>query len=354
MGIDLSLIPTTLAQPAGQRPPAAASLPGEASGHRRLSCQAKDPTQDRAGKLVLGPYVLLQPLGQGGMGQVYLARHRHLPRTVALKVIHHTFLGSPQAIERFRREVGALSRLSHPNIVLVYDAGQAGDTLYFAMEYAPGADLARLLQERGPLPIAECCNYIRQAAMGLQHAFEKGLVDRDIKPSNLFLVFETGVVKILDLGLARLHGPADSENSACPLTEPGSLLGTPDYMAPEQTEDPHMADTRADIYSLGCTLYHLLTGRVPFPGGSLVDKLIRHQTAPPEPIAQLRPETPSGLTAVIARMTAKAPKDRYQTPAAVAEALLPWCRVDGAPDSARPRQSGWKTVWTFLSRLLPS
>jgi eukaryotic-like serine/threonine-protein kinase len=200
-------------------------------------------------------------LGRGGMGAVYRAEHRLMERTVALKVISRELMDRPAVVERFRREVKAASRLTHPNIVQAYDAEQAGDTHFLVMECVEGTTLARLVAERGPLPAAEACDYVRQAGEGLQHAYEHGMVHRDIKPHNL-MVTAAGRVKILDFGLARLGseiGPADA------VTASGMVLGTADYIAPEQADDPHAADTRADVYSLGCTLYFLLTGHPPFP-----------------------------------------------------------------------------------------
>jgi serine/threonine-protein kinase len=220
----------------------------------------------RGSELVLGQYVLLDRLGEGGMGQVFRARHLRLDRIDALKVIRPEHVASPHAHARFLREARAAARLSHPNIVRVYDAGESGGTLFLAMEYLPGIDLARLVQAAGPLPPGEACDYLRQAALGLQHAHERGLVHRDVKPANLLLAEEQGTIKILDMGLARLR-PAEEEQSASGLTESGTLMGTLDYMAPEQAMDPHGVDIRADLYSLGCTLYFLLTGRPPFPGG---------------------------------------------------------------------------------------
>jgi dipeptidyl aminopeptidase/acylaminoacyl peptidase len=260
-------------------------------------------------------------LGRGGMGAVYKAEHRLMERWVALKIIGHDLSARPELVERFRREVKAAARLSHPNIVTAHDAEQAGATHFLVMEFIEGTDLARLVGERGPLPAADACGYVRQAALGLQHAHEQGMIHRDIKPHNLMLT-PAGQVKILDFGLARFAHEAREQAGAVTLL--GAVMGTPDYMAPEQATDSHRADIRADIYSLGCTLYHLLSGRVPFPHDSTLGKVVRHATEQPTPLGELRPELPPGLVSVVDRMMAKKPEERYQTPAEVAEALGPF------------------------------
>jgi WD40 repeat protein/serine/threonine protein kinase len=276
-------------------------------------------------QLILGQYVLLERLGEGGMGQVLKARHQRLERTVALKQIRKERLDSPAAVQRFQREARAAARLSHPNIVTVYDADEVAGTHFFVMEYVEGTDLAKLVQGQGPLTVQQACDCVRQAALGLQHAHEQGLVHRDIKPANLFLT-NKGVVKVLDMGLARLEGPAGHDGGATdPTTCEGAVMGTPDFMAPEQAADSHAADVRADLYSLGCTLYFLLTGRVPFPGGSLTEKLLKHQTGPVPRVEAVRPDVPPGVAAVARKLMAKRPADRYQTPAELAEALGPFC-----------------------------
>jgi WD40 repeat protein/serine/threonine protein kinase len=271
-------------------------------------------------------------LGRGGMGAVYKAEHKMMERCVALKTIGRDLDARPELVERFRREVKAAARLSHPNIVAAYDAEQAGRTHFLVMEYFEGIDLARLVAQRGKLPIEEACEYVCQATLGLQHAHEKGMIHRDIKPHNL-MVTPAGQVKILDFGLALFAREADGQSGA--LTALGAVMGTADYMAPEQASDSHHADIRADIYSLGCTLYHLLAGSVPFPNGTFLDKVVRHATQKPTPISQLRPELPSGLVRVVERMMAKLPEQRYQTPAEVAQALAPFTKGH-TPTSVAP------------------
>jgi serine/threonine protein kinase len=279
-------------------------------------------------------YRVLKLLGKGGMGAVYLAEHKVMERAVALKVIRPDLTARPELVERFRREARAAARLSHPHVVTAYDAEQAGDCHFLVTEYVAGIDLARWLQAHGPLPATEACGYVRQAALGLQHAHEHRMVHRDLKPHNLMRT-PAGQVKILDFGLARL-AQAGAEGG----TASGAVLGTADYMAPEQANDARSADIRADIYSLGCTLYELLSDTPPFPGGGLLDKLRRHALEQPTPLTHFRPELPAELVAVVVQMLAKDPAGRYQTPADVAAALEPWCRapsdVAGQPGPPTP------------------
>jgi serine/threonine-protein kinase len=291
--------------------------------------------QGRAGELTLGPYLLLERLGEGGMGQVFKARHKHMDRLVALKLVRKEHLAKPDAIKRFHREIQAAAALSHPNIVLAYDANKVDDTFFYVMEYVDGTDLKQLVRQQGPLGIEQACDYIRQAAEGLQHAFERGLVHRDIKPSNLLVTRSlpegnqkqpgsqavVAQVKILDMGLARLAETLDGKEASGHVTQVGRLVGTPDYIAPEQARDARKADIRADLYSLGGTFYFLLTGRAPFPEGSVLDKVLRHQVEKPVPIEKLRPDVPAEVVAIIDRLMAKKPADRFQTPAEVSAVL---------------------------------
>jgi serine/threonine protein kinase/WD40 repeat protein len=280
--------------------------------------------QGRGDSLTLGPYQLLKRIGQGGMGQVYKARHVLMDRIVALKVIRTDRMDHPESLNRFRREMQAAAKLVHPNVVHSYDAGQAGEVYFLAMEYIEGTDLKELLNQRGRLPPSEACECIRQTALGLQHAHERGLVHRDIKPSNLIRASSGNVVKVLDLGLARLRTRLEQDATTSGLTGEGLMMGTPDYIAPEQAIDSRSADIRSDIYSLGCTLYQLLTGQPPFPGGALAEKLLRHQQSEPQAVESLAGDVPEGLARVVRRMMAKKPQDRYQTPQEVADALAPF------------------------------
>jgi hypothetical protein len=261
------------------------------------------------------------------MGTVYLAEHTRMARRVALKVIHTQLLQNSNIVQRFQQEVKAASRLNHPNIVTAFDADEAGtsDRIHFlVMEYVKGENLAEYCNRLGgSLPVAEACHCVQQAAVGLQHAWEQGMVHRDLKPHNLMRSSQ-GQIKILDFGLARLSArPDDPQNSDTVLTSPGMVMGTVDYMAPEQVDDSRTVDIRADIYSLGCTLYQLLTGRLPYPGGSTIDKLCRLAAGPP-PLKSLRPDVPDVLIAVVEKMMAPRPEDRFATPAALAAALEPF------------------------------
>jgi tRNA A-37 threonylcarbamoyl transferase component Bud32 len=290
-------------------------------------------------------YQVLRLLGQGGMGAVYLAEHKVMKRPVALKIIRPELTARPQAVERFRREVETAARLLHPNIVAAHDAEQAGDCLFLVMEYVEGTDLACWLKEHGPLPVAEACDCVRQAALGLHHAHEHGMVHRDLKPHNLMRT-SSGQVKVLDFGVARLVQLVQEGGTAS-----GLVLGTPDYMAPEQADSSHAADIRSDIYSLGCTLYQLLCDRVPYPGGGPLDKLRRLALEPPEPLARLRPEVPAALVRVVEKMMARDPAQRYQTPAEMVAALEPWCHAPSEP-TARPRRHASAWGWSRGSRTI--
>jgi serine/threonine-protein kinase len=283
----------------------------------------------RGAELSVGQYVVLDKIGEGGMGQVYKARHRRLDRIDALKIIRPDLVAEPDSLRRFQREARAAARLMHPNIVAIYDADETDGVHYLAMEFVEGRDLSKELRDGGALPVRQACELIRQAALGLHHAHEKGLVHRDVKPSNLLLAAGGGQVKILDLGVARLQSIGDDADTVPGLTATGAVMGTPDFMAPEQALDSRQADARADIYSLGCTLYALLTGGPPFVGGSLTQKLLWHQQMEPPPVEGRRPDLPADLPAAVRKMMAKRPQLRYATAAEAAEALAPFARGDG-------------------------
>ena len=281
----------------------------------------------RGRRLRLGQYVLTEWLGAGGMGSVYKAEHRLMKRVVALKVLGD----ATTAVPRSRREVEAAAQLSHPNIVAAYDAVRARGMLFLVMEYVEGVDLGRLIAGAGPLPVRLACEAVRQAALALQYAHERGLLHGDVKPSNLLLVHpprprwdsETlagladgrrpACVKLLDMGLARRLGGPDG-------TAGDDLEGTPDYMAPERGGgDP--TDGRSDLYALGCTFYHLLTGQPPFPGGDGAVKLLRHRLDAPAPARTLRPELPASAAAIVERLMARDVVDRPATAADAAADL---------------------------------
>ncbi|HKI36973.1 MAG TPA: serine hydrolase [Gemmataceae bacterium] len=269
----------------------------------------------------LREYVLLEKIVQGGMGAVYRAVHTRLDRIVALKTLPAERMSNPDAVARFTREMKAVGKLNHPNIVQATDAGEVGGTHFLVMEYVEGTELSVAAGRLGPLPIAAACEIARQAALGLAHAHQRGLIHRDVKPSNL-LLSAGGQVKVLDLGLALLLSPFAEEGGS---TVSGVVMGTFDYMAPEQAADAHAVTARADVYSLGCTLYHLLRGKAPFggfPSGAL--KMRAHATEPVPPIRAARPEVSPALEAVLLRMLAKDPADRYAGAAEAAEALAPF------------------------------
>ena len=276
--------------------------------------------------LVLGNYRIIERIGAGGMGVVYKAEHIHMKRSVAIKVLVSDAGHGSVFLQRFYSEMQATAVLSHPNIVLAFDAGAVTrpdapeETLhYLVTEFVPGESLEQYALGRGPLPVKEACDFIRQAASGLQHAYEHGVVHRDIKPSN-FLLTPQKQVKILDFGLARLCRRRH--------TEAHTMLGSVEYVAPEQARDARSVDIRADIYSLGGTLYWLLSGKKPFEEDRpMLEALLARQRETPLPLHRIRPEIPLELEAVVCQMMAHEPADRYQTPSAVLTALSPF--VDG-------------------------
>jgi eukaryotic-like serine/threonine-protein kinase len=275
----------------------------------------------------IGSYRIIDRLGSGGAGLVYLARHAVLEKRFAIKVLPQACAADPGVIARFRREARAAALLDHPNVVQVYDFREEDGLSYIVMEYIEGPTLQQLLHRRKRLAVATACEYARQAALGLQHAHELGLVHRDVKPGNL-MVDATGTVKVLDLGLARYEPEAEKDGES--LTRKfnsNQVLGTSDYLSPEQALSLHDVDGRADIYSLGATLYALLTGEPPFPDGSVAKKLMMHQTATPTPVHALRPEVPEDLSDVIAKMLAKKPHDRFPSAGVVALALARWAEI---------------------------
>jgi hypothetical protein len=299
--------------------------------------QANQILQGKGDQLVLGAYRLVEKLGAGTMGQVFKGWSQKLELPVAIKMIHKVHLASRKAIDRFRREMETAGKLDHPHIVLLRDADEIDNHPFMVMDYVHGTNLARQVKQDGPLPVGQAAEYARQAALGLQHAYERGVVHRDIKPGNL-LVNRTGVplVRISDFGLARLGNEGSSERR---LTQHGAVLGTIDYIAPEQAENAQNADSRSDIYSLGCSLYFLLTANPPFPGSSVVEKVSARLSGQPTDIHVYRPEVPDGLAAVISRMTARQPRDRYQTPGEAAVALQSFCERSGGARAARAQQS---------------
>ncbi|HWB00315.1 MAG TPA: bifunctional serine/threonine-protein kinase/formylglycine-generating enzyme family protein [Pirellulales bacterium] len=266
--------------------------------------------------LVLGEYLILEKIGAGGMGQVFKARHRRMKRVVALKVLSAAAMKAGDGAARFQREVEAAARLSHVNIVTAFDAGEANQVQYLVMEFVDGRDLASVSKKRGPLPIEQAVDFVLQAARGLAYAHSKGVVHRDIKPGNLLLSRE-GSVKILDMGLARFESSSSIEG----LTVTGNVLGTVDYMAPEQAVDTSAADARSDIYSLGCTLYRLVVGANIYEADTPISKLLAHRDQPIPPLVSNKSDVPAAVDEVFRKMVAKRPSDRFQSMIDVIAAL---------------------------------
>ena len=267
----------------------------------------------------LGAYTVLKQIGAGGMGHVYQARHETMDREVALKVLAPKLVDSPDGVRRFHREIKAAAKLEHPNIVTAHDAGEQDGLHYLVMQYVDGRDLASYVKSKGPLSIKQALQCTLQAAKGLEYAHRKGIIHRDIKPHNL-LVDRAGTVKLLDLGLARLEIES-TDNAVTELTASGVFMGTVDYMAPEQSLDTRNADARADIYSLGCTLWFLLTGKAVYEGDTLMKRVIAHRDAPIPSLRDLSAQVPEPLDRVFRKMLAKQPDDRFQSVQEVIQAL---------------------------------
>jgi serine/threonine protein kinase len=280
---------------------------------RQTPATARPPYQAR----LLGEYEVLEKIGAGGMGQVFKARHRRMKRIVALKVLPPRSGHSADSIDRFQREVEAAAKLSHPNIVTAYDAGEQNGILYLAMEYVEGIDLNAYVKQHGPLPVEHAVECVIQAARGLLYAHQQGIVHRDVKPANL-LLDRDGTVKILDMGLARID---DLMSPGAELTSTGQIVGTIEFMSPEQAEDTHRVDLRADIYSLGCTFYRLVTAQPLYSCESQIGTLLAHRQAPVRSLREVRPEISSSLDAVFQRMVAKRPDQRFSSMAELIAAL---------------------------------
>lgn len=318
--------------------------------------QAKKLLQGKHKGFFLGKYRLLSLLGRGGMSSVYLAEHTVMRRRSAIKVLPFKQVKNEAALGRFHREAQAVASLDHPNIVRAYDVDHVmeGSTEihFLVMEHVEGRSLQQLVDEDGPVEFANAVEYARQAASGLIHAHESGMVHRDVKPSNL-LLDENGVVKVLDLGLARMVENA-TEKSSLTLEHDQTVLGTADYLSPEQAVDSHSVDHRSDIYSLGCTLYFLLTGRPPFPDGTLAQRLLAHQTKSPPPISDFRPDVPSSLKSIVKGMMAKQPDERMDSMEVVAKVLAEWLHENSdrfpLTKSSSPIMSNVRRVWPSKAR----
>ena len=286
----------------------------------------------------IGKYKLLERIGFGGMGQVFLCEHMYMRRRVAIKVLPPAKAEEPASLGRFYREARAAAALDHPNIVRTHDIDQDGNLHFLVMEYVDGSSMLDIIKKTGPMDIKRAATYIWQSVQGLDHAYRVGVIHRDIKPGTI-LIDRFGVAKILDMGLARFYHHDDDMLTL--KYDEKSVLGTADYVAPEQTLNSHDVDVRADLYSLGATFYFLLAGHPPFPDGTIAQKLISHQTKTPTPIRQLRPEVPEGLAAVLAKMLAKSIEDRYQNPEEVYTALMPYIdtQLPAPPEDEMPQLS---------------
>jgi serine/threonine-protein kinase len=290
--------------------------------------------QGKGKQLFLGPYVLLERLGAGGTGEVYKAQEHSPDRLVALKLFRPDQVDDSLGVQRFLWDAEKAAQLSHPNLATIYDADALGDTPFLAMEYVEGIDLGRLLHQAGPFPVALACDFLAQAARGLHHAHEQGILHRDLKPTNLIVSdpkkfitsnvtverYACGIVKILEMGLVRVSRdtkPTDPDSAALPLH-----LGTMDYLAPELASHEGNVDRRADLYSLGCTLYHLLRGAPPFAGGTPTEKLRRHQSEAPVPLSTFRTDISADLDRLVLRLLAKNPEERFDNAEEVAQALM--------------------------------
>ena len=269
----------------------------------------------------LGRYKLLERIGVGGMGQVFLCEHQDTRARVAVKVLPPARANHPSALGRFHREARAAAALDHPNVVRTRGLDRDGDLHFLVMDYVPGPNLLDVVKRFGPLPVARAASYARQVADALDYAHRRGIVHRDVKPGNV-LIDRRGTARLLDLGLARFVG--DRFDDLTKRYDDNVVLGTADYVAPEQVADSHAADARADLYALGGTLYYLLAGHPPFPSGTVSQKLTWHRQQEPTPVREVRSEVPDGLAAVVARLMAKDPRSRYPTAGKAARALAPW------------------------------
>ncbi len=285
--------------------------------------QAQAVAAGKARSLILGGYTILDRIGAGGMGQVFKAQHRKMERLVAIKMLPPTMTKDPAALARFQREVVAAARLRHTNIVAADDAADAGGVHFLVMEYVDGQDLSALVKKNGAFPVAKAVNYVLQAARGLELAHGEGVIHRDIKPANL-LLDKKGTVKILDMGLARIESPGAAQAE---LTGSGAVMGTVDYMSPEQAFNTKHADARADIYSLGCTLYYLIAGRATYGGETVVEKLIAHREKEIPSLREVQPDATEQLEAIFKKMVAKNLDDRYQS---IAEVIADLERLGGS------------------------
>lgn len=331
--------------------------------------QAERLLAGRTSGFLVGHYRILDELGRGGMARVYKAEHLGLKRVVALKVLAPELVQTERAQDLFRREMHVAASLAHPNIVTALDADEVDGRYFLVLEFIDGPNLEQLVRVRGPLALGLACDYVAQAAQALQCAYQAGLVHRDIKPANLLLQRKgygpdaPGLIKISDFGLARLDssgsdGSTGPAAGTIPMRE-NTMMGTPDFVSPEQARNLHSADIRSDIYSLGCSFYFLLTGQVPFVGGKVIEKLLRHTKEDPALLHLFRDDVPDSVQEILSRMMAKSPANRFQTPAEVAAALEPYA-VSGPipwapppPSSTLPEQPASQELSSLANTMPP-
>lgn len=303
--------------------------------------QASMLAKGKGRDLKLGSYILKESLGEGGMGRIYRAEHCKLRTPAALKILRKSQAKNPAAMSRFLREIRALASLRHPHIVHALDADYAGGRIFCVMEYVPGVDLGHLVKQQGVLSWETAARYAFQIALALQYVSAAGLIHRDIKPNNIQVTQDGQNVKLLDLGLARFERWDLNEDEGG-VTQMGMMIGTPNYISPEQIRDSRSADIRSDLYSLGCTLYYMLTGRPPFESGDTVSALQKQLSEDAIPVEALRPDVPPPLASIVRILMRKKPRDRYQYPGELVEALRPFVTAPGdtLTDAASPTCSG--------------
>lgn len=327
--------------PVAERPTNGKELAKQLVARKKLTrYQAEALYRGQTGSLVFGEYVLLEQIGAGGMGQVFKARHRRMDRVVALKLLPAaTASTSVELVKRFQREIRAAARLDHPNIVTVHDAGESNGVMYLVMQYIEGRDFRMLVKEKKRLPVLQAAVYLLQVARGLEYMHSEGVIHRDVKPSNL-LIDKRGMVKILDMGIARVEDSDDQADGhdAGRLTLPGEVIGSAEFMSPEQTLDSRHADVRSDIYSLGCTFYYLLMGGPPYPAETAAQKMIAHQEQPIPSLRTRRGDIPENLDQLFQKMLAKRPEGRQQSMSEVIAELEAFV-VEEAKAARSPEQS---------------
>ena len=302
--------------------------------------------------LVLGPFQVLAPIAKGGMGTVYLARDSRSELFVALKVLPPKKAREEERLlARFRREMEMCQRVSHPHLAWTYEVGVWHGVYYIAMEYIPGRSLFRLIHDEGTLPVPRLARLFAEVCLALDHAHNQGLIHRDLKPSNI-IITPNDHAKVLDLGLALMEGEIQGEREV--IGGEGYVVGTMDYIAPEQTADPSKVDARCDVYALGCTIYYALTGRAPFPGGTAKEKIMRHRSDEPTPLPQLNASIPPGFVGLVRYMMAKDPEQRLQSAAAVRHELLNWADKGSALPLDRPEDTGYEQAVARLEAEEPS